>query len=174
MGTDFERNETELLEAGTDSECAELEDCLAQCIGQAQKLSQILADERSALKLSDTVSLTDNAAKKRLCVIKLEELESLRKTIDKENRLEIAGDEPSDLRHQSQEYSHLHNSWARFIEIIGQCNTLNAGNGAVIRTRQVQVQAAINLLRSGTITPDTYDLQGQNAKSLGARSLAEA
>ena len=143
-------------------------------IQSALKLKEILLKEREALEDKDAHALSQCAIDKKKYVHQLEDLERQRKDLN----FDELDPEPWMDRTQAGQ-SDLHNSefptsWYEFLDIVRTCNDLNAANGAIIRARQTQIQAAISLLRGGQAPRETYNHSGQNTDTTSVRTLAKA
>ena len=159
----------------TPAECkAALEENLGKSMTSVLDLQEILSEERQALRCNDTMSLNDGAARKRMCVVRLDELDAERTELSKACGF---GDTPNavpQLAGWCDDGESVLKTWTAFLDVARQCSDMNTTNGAIIRVRQSQVQSAICLLRSGTEDGNTYGPTGQNSKELGTRSLAQA
>ncbi len=164
----------------TPAECKiALQDNLNDSLHPALRLQQLLAEERQALKQGDAESLHEIATHKQACVNKLSALDIAREEICRNSEFVDNSESIADLikwcddalSDASQDMSQ---TWLQFLEIAAACSGMNAANGAIIRVRQTQINAALSLLRDGTIDVKTYGPTGHNISDLGSRSLAEA
>lgn len=147
---------------------------LDESIDLALDLKQILDDERAALEQKDTSALDDVASSKKLCVTRLDDLDSNRRKIGKQCGFADNPENPSELISWCDQQGEVAASWSKFIQIAESCSNLNAENGAIIHVRQGQVNNALQILRDGTTDVNTYGPTGRNGGELKARSLAEA
>lgn len=145
-----------------------------ESIQNALELRDLLQEERDALERKDTMSLSDTAVRKKVCVSKLEDLDKARNTVSKSFGFGINPSEISKLAEHCDEGHLLSESWEHFLEVAHECSDMNSGNGAIIRVRQKQIKGAINLIRDGSAETDTYGPDGQNDEDQRTRSLAEA
>lgn len=155
----------------TSNDNERLADNIDRSIEYASKLKDILINERIALEEKNTLALSKCAIDKKKCVNQLDDLERKRSMLIAHEKPPEYGAESS---HFDQDGAEFPASWNHFLDIVRACDVLNAGNGAIILTRQSQIQAAISLLRGGTKTADTYNNTGRNADINSVRSLAEA
>lgn len=159
----------------TRDECNEaLRENLSESIDHAIDLRTLLTEEREALERKDTMSLTDTAARKQLCINKLEELEKSRAEMSEACGF---GKKPNDIARLAGNYGPddlLTQSWDRFLDIARECSEVNSGNGAIIRVRQDQIKSAISLLRDGSTDAGTYGPDGRDGEDHRSRPLAEA
>ena len=156
-------------------ECNEaLKDNFNESIQIALELRNLLKEERAALERKDTLSLSETAVRKKVCVTGLEDLDTSRNAISKAFGFGINPDEISKLAAHCDEGQLLSQCWSDFIELAQACSDMNSGNGAIIRVRQQQINGAINLLRDGNAETDTYGPNGQSGEELRTRPLAEA
>ena len=159
----------------TPNECKTvLEDNLSESVHFALDLKHVLDEERDALERRDTISLTDTAVRKELCVNKLDALNSKRKQICKACGFDDSVDSVPRLVEWCDDQKHILASWQKFLDVAESCSLKNSGNGAIIRVRQTQVKDAIGLLRNGTTESNTYGPTGQDDNGPTVRSLAEA
>ncbi|MGI9262412.1 MAG: flagella synthesis protein FlgN [Woeseiaceae bacterium] len=159
----------------TPAQCkSAFQDNLTESIHHALDLKTILDDERAALEQKDTTALNDVAISKKLCVTKLDDLDSNRRKIGKECGFPENIESPSELIRWCDDQGEVETSWSQFLEVAETCSNLNAENGAIIRVRQGQVNNALLILRDGTTDVNTYGPTGQNGGELKTRSLAEA
>lgn len=156
-------------------ECNEaLRENIYESIQNALELRDLLNEERDALERKDTMSLSDTAVRKRLCVNNLEDLDKARSELSKSCGFGINPSEITKLAAHCDDTGLLTQSWSHFIEVAHECSDMNSGNGAIIRVRQKQIKGAINLLRDGSSESDTYGANGQSNEDSRTRSLAEA
>lgn len=159
----------------TPAECKHaFQENIAESIHYALDLKNILDNERTALEHKDTSALNDAAISKKICVNKLDELDRNRGEIGKECGFPGNAESTSELIEWCDTRHEITTSWSQFLDIAETCSDLNAGNGAVIRVRQAQVNNALGILREGTTDVNTYGPTGQNGGELKTRSLAEA
>jgi flagella synthesis protein FlgN len=147
---------------------------VTESIHYALELKDILDHERSALEQKDTTALNEAAISKQVCVNKLDDLDKDRGRIATECGFPGNGESTPELIEWCDDQHEIAASWSRFLDIAETCSNLNAGNGAVIRVRQAQVNNALGILRDGTTDVNTYGPTGQNGGELKTRSLAEA
>lgn len=156
-------------------ECNEaLRENFCESMQNALELRNLLNDERDALEQKDTLSLSDTAVHKKMCVNKLEELDKTRSSISKSFGFGINPGEITKLAAHCDEGTSLTQSWNQFLEVAHECSDMNSGNGAIIRVRQKQIQGVIHLLRDGTPETETYGPNGQSNEDSRTRPLAEA
>lgn len=159
----------------TPAECKNVfQENIAESIHCALDLKNILDDERAALEQKDTTALNDAAISKKICVNKLDELDRNRGKIGKECGFPGNAESTPELIEWCDDQQEIKTSWSQFLDIAETCSSLNAGNGAVIRVRQAQVNNALGILRDGTNDVNTYGPTGQNGGEAKTRSLAEA
>lgn len=156
-------------------ECNEaLRENIQESIQNALELRRLLEEERDALERKDTISLSDTAVQKQLCVNELEALDKARTRISKSCGFGVNPDEIAKLAARCNDSELLIQSWDHFLQVAQECSDMNSGNGAIIRVRQQQIKGAINLLRDGSTETDTYGPNGQSREDSHTRSLAEA
>jgi len=159
----------------TPSECKTiLEDNLSESVHFALDLQHVLDEERTALEQRHTMSLTETAMRKQLCVSKLDELDRKRRQICKACGFEDAVEGVPQLVNWCDDNEIIEASWRHFLEVAENCSLKNSSNGAVIRVRQSQIKDAIGLLRNGSKESITYGPKGENDDGPKVRSLAEA
>lgn len=146
---------------------------LSESLHHALALREILQEERAALETTDTTSLNTTCVKKQMCVNSLEALEAERVEIFIACGFASDTDDMKSLAMWCDDDSLLLSSWEHLLEVISTCNQLNSTNGAIIHVRQEQIRNSLSLLRNGTAQEATYGPRGENASSLGARSIAE-
>ncbi len=143
-----------------------LNEVLRSGIVQATLLRASLEDERLALESRDSDALSRAIQTKASHLEKLAELERERSAL-----LESAG--LTDVTSASSgDEDALMDRWNEYRAIAAECDTLNLGNGAIIRLRQQQVADGLALLRGADANADTYGPAGTNAT--GGRELTEA
>lgn len=159
----------------TPAECKNaLEGNLAESIQSAIDLDALLDQERQALERQDTTELNDVAMQKRLNVIRLDELDKIRKELCVKCGVDDSIDSVHKLLDGCDENGAILSSWERFLDALDGCSDKNSSNGAIIRVRQTQVNDAIGLLRNGTTDTPTYGPKGYSTDRNNARALAEA
>lgn len=156
-------------------ECNEaLRQNIDECIQNALELRRLLDEERDALERKDTLSLSDTAEQKQLCVTRLDELDKARSEISKSCGFGIAPGDIATLAANCDDSDLLTQAWDRFLQIAHECSDMNSGNGAIIRVRQQQIKGVISLLRDGRAETDTYGPNGQSHEDSRTRPLGQA
>lgn len=156
-------------------ECNEaLRQNIDESIQNALELRRLLEAERAALESKDTMSLSDTAVQKQLCVNALDELDKARSAISKSRDFGVNPGEIAKLIASCDDSDLLTQSWDRFLRIARECSDMNSGNGAIIRVRQQQIKGAISLFRDGSGETETYGPNGQSHEDSRTRPLAQA
>ena len=149
----------------------ELAGILEQAAHSAAALKQALADERAALSGRDQDSLAQAVAVKQAEVQNLDRLEQRRISACR------AVDESADMAQVlawCDAGPDLADHWSRLLELGTECDSLNLGNGAIIRLRQQQVAEGLMILRGAPAETTTYGPTGTTACAPGGRALTEA
>ena len=150
----------------------ELHRILDRSLDCANRLEDLLRDERSALELQDTEKLRTVTTSKELCVQCLESLESERATL-----CEAAGHDASesgmkDMLRWCDRSSVVTPIWNRLLQSARQCKALNLTNGAIGRLRYEHLMSALAVLNGGSSDTPLYGPEGQESARFEQRALA--
>ena len=156
------------------TEIEKIRENVHRSIKSALNLKETLNKERMALEEKDTVSLAQSAIDKKKFVNQLDVLERQRIELEFDELDPEPWMDTTDISSIDQSEVEYPTSWYEFLDIVRSCNDLNVANGAIIRARQTQIQAAISLLRGGQANRETYNHSGQNTDTSSIRSLAKA
>lgn len=147
---------------------------LGDCVYRALGLRESLQDERAALETQDTEALHAALTIKGVCVSKLQELDTERKTICEASGFGANPDQMQEMLAWCDEDNAIAGCWQHLMEIVADCNALNLTNGAIIRLRRQMVDGNLAVLRGTEAIPDTYKREGRDNAANTQRSLAQA
>lgn len=124
-----------------------------------QAVLHALEDERKALERRDAEALARVSERKSAAVVEAAGLKSQREADPEYARYMQALTEvpPAAVRHRLDALRTL----------AARCQQANEDNGRLIQGQRRRVEATLNLLRSGSAAPESYDRSG--AASYGAR-----
>ena len=150
----------------------ELQRILDRSLECANRLLDLLRDERSALQSQDTEQLRAVTASKEQCVQRLESLEAERRSL-----CAAAGHGGNkagmkDMLAWCDRSSAVTRAWNRLLQRIRQCDALNQTNGAVGRVRYEHVMSALAVLSGNSGGGALYGPEGEQTGRLERRALA--
>lgn len=141
----------------------ELNDALASVLDEMQRttdqLQVVLESERSALDHANPQALDEAGTAKQALMQRMEQLDA--------ERLQLCQTDPA-----SQ--AALQPAWARVVESLRRCHTLNLRNGGVVNQRLTQVRQALSILTGQAGESATYGRSGELRSSLRSQVLAAA
>ena len=147
---------------------------IGNSVYQALGLKESLQDELAALEAQDMDALRAAVDNKSRCVAALHTLEQQRKDFCVSAGFESGPEQMDQLAEWCDEDAVLANCWQHVTDIAVECNAMNLTNGAIIRTRQQQIEAGLAVIRGGTQDPAVYGRSGRGPSGPSQRSLAEA
>ncbi|MEO1244372.1 MAG: flagellar protein FlgN [Pseudomonadota bacterium] len=149
---------------------------LKRSIDAASNLHAALELERESLEQQDLDGLERAMNEKAARLESLAELEQQRSALCREAGLR--DDDPEQMHKlvaPLDERDAVAEQWQRLLELAAECQTLNLGNGSVIRIRQNQLGDRLAVLRGVSADgPSTYGKNGNGPAQAAQRSLAEA
>ena len=149
-------------------------DLLDDTVNQAQTLQAILTDERVALEAQDPDTLGGTVDNKTACIDKLRQLDEQRCGLCRDFGFADGPEQMNELIAWCDEADQVRLRWNRLMVVAAESAAMNLTNGAIIRIRQQQFEAGLNVLRGMTPGMDTYSHNGTTSGDLGHRALAEA
>lgn len=135
-------------------------------LGCAEALTQLLAQERSALLGNDVAALEALTRDKNRHAL---ELERLGQHVE---RMRAAAGVDS-VRALLERAGIAAGAWQRLAELAAACLQANRDNAALLAARQQQIRSALQLLQPGG-TPQIYGRGGAASLDFGARSFGLA
>ncbi|TAL89962.1 MAG: flagellar protein FlgN [Rhodanobacter sp.] len=141
----------------------ELNDALASVLDDMQhsanQLLTVLEAERSALDSVSTDALDQAGTRKQALMQQLEQLDAERQLLCREQPARQAALEPE---------------WARVVQLLRHCHTLNQRNGSIVNQRLIRVRQALAILTGHPGERELYDRSGELHGSLRSQVLAAA
>ena len=150
----------------------ELRRILDESLECADRLEELLHDERDALEAPDAESLLAIATSKELCVRCMESLESERRSLCAAAGYGAGEAGMKDLLEWCDHGSVVTPLWHRLLKTARQCEALNRTNGAVGHLRYEHLTAAIAVLGGGSEDTALYGSKGRQTAPTGRRALA--
>jgi flagellar biosynthesis/type III secretory pathway chaperone len=145
---------------------------LNEGIAALSQLDELLHSERQAITLRDSDAIVAVAGRKDECLQTLEKLENGRLTCCTGNGFATSAAAMDECLDWCDPQGALAELWSQYRQLAANCSTANLTNGAIIRTRQQQITAALAVLCGGEAA-QTYGPSGNKGVS-GSRALAEA
>ncbi|MDJ0941698.1 MAG: flagellar protein FlgN [Woeseiaceae bacterium] len=147
---------------------------LNDSVAHALELKGCLESERSALERQDADALETIVATKSQWVEQLKSLEDRRSKLCEAAGFSAGPTQMDELTSWCDENDAISGRWDRLMSIAADCNSINLGNGAIIRLRRNHVDASLAVLRGAEQEDSTYRSSGDNANAMMKRSLARA
>ena len=151
----------------------EIVEIIGNSVYHALGLKETLAEEHAALEHEDMDALRAAVDSKSQCVEALQSLEQRRSDFCVNAGFEPGPEQMEQLAAWCDEGSVLANCWQHLLDIAVECNAMNLTNGAIIRSRQQQIEAGLAVIRGGASDPATYGRTGRGQNGPSQRSLAE-
>lgn len=141
----------------------ELTGALVAVLGDMQQaveqLAQVLDDERAALGTHSSDLLDQAGARKQALMLRLEQLDSERQQLGREQPAIAASLEPD---------------WAKVLQSLRQCHQLNQRNGSAVTQRLSQVRQALSVLTGHPGEGGVYSRTGELHASLRSQVISAA
>jgi len=157
-----------------DSARKQIVEIIGNSVYHALGLKESLADEHTALQQQDMDALRLAVDNKSSCVAALQTLEQRRAEFCVTAGFMSGPAQMEQLAEWCDEDSVVANCWQHLLDIAVECNAMNMTNGAIIRSRQQQIEAGLAVIRGGTQEPGVYGRSGRGPSGPSQRSLAEA
>jgi len=141
------------------------------------QLNELLENENSMLKTSDTSSLESLASEKELVMTALDKIHQDWLALTEQQVKELSTDRINRfLMYYDRKYStELFEKWKSLQSYARKCQRLNTINGSIISLRNQAANQILSILRGQTGDDSTYDTHGaQKAMHGGGHSLAKA
>ena len=149
-------------------------DLIGNSVYHALGLKESLADENAALEEQDMEALRKAVDNKSHCTAALQTLEEQRREFCVAAGFADGPEQMAQLAEWCDEDAVVANCWQHLLDIAVECNAMNLTNGAIIRSRQQQIEAGLAVIRGGTHEPGIYGRSGRGPSGPSQRSLAEA
>lgn len=140
----------------------------------ALALKKTLGDERAALQRRDTSTLSQAIEIKETQIRELATLEERRGHICAAAGFDAALQDMRAVTDWCDNDLSIHDGWLRLRAIAADCDSLNLGNGAIIRLRQQQIADGLALLRGAEREADIYGPTGVTGNTPAGRAITEA
>lgn len=141
----------------------ELTSALVAVLGDMQRaieqLAQVLEEERAALGANDSDSLDQAGTRKQALMLQLEQLDSERQQLGREQPAIATSLEPD---------------WAKVLQSLRQCHQLNQRNGSTVSQRLSQVRQALSVLTGHPGEGGVYSRTGELHASLRSQVISAA
>ena len=147
---------------------------LDDSVARALELKGCLENERSALERQDAAALETIVATKSRRVERLKSLEDRRSQLCEAAGFPAGPTQMDELAEWCDRDQAISGRWDRLMAIAADCNSINLGNGAIIRLRRNHIDASLAVLRGADQEDSTYRSSGDNANAMMKRSLARA
>lgn len=156
---------------GPDATGTRLAMLLAKGLAAAERLEELLSEERKALESEDLAAIEQLALAKKGELLTLEDLERERVNLLK-TRAETPDSAAIDaIAREATGNGSLGQAWQDYLAAAGRCQRANQTNGAIIRLRQQQIARVLTALSGDR--PATYGPNGPG-RPQHSRALAEA
>ena len=157
-----------------DSARKQIVEIIGNSVYHALGLKESLADEHSALEQQDMDALRIAVDNKSRCTAALQTLEQQRNEFCSSVGFAAGTEQMEQLTEWCDEDAVVANCWQHLLDIAVECNAMNLTNGAIIRSRQQQIEAGLAVIRGGNQEPGVYGRSGRGPSGPSQRSLAEA
>lgn len=141
----------------------ELNDALASVLGEMQQtadqLLAVLEAERAALDTASSEALDQAGTRKQALMQQLEQLDAERQLL---------------CREQPARQAALESEWARVVQSLRHCHSLNRRNGSTVSQRLTQVRQALAILTGRPGEGELYGRSGELHGSLRSQARAAA
>ncbi len=153
---------------------AKLLELLETDISTSEQLMELLEQEFAALNERKLEQLQQLLDKKQPLLAQLNNNAGQRSTLLRQQGFSADAQGFAQLASQSAagpQLKQLHDSLNKLIE---RCQNANMRNGRLIRTNQLSVNSALNIIRGGNNEPSLYDKSGSTANKNSLRTFTKA
>lgn len=150
---------------------ADLPAIVGESLAAAHSLERALQEERAALEREDADGLLAAGEAKRACVAALETLERRRQSLCRDAGLDAGPAAMPALLARAQAPAAAA-EWRELLGVLARAERVNMANGAIVRAKTEQLEAALAILGGDAAGPGIYEPAGKRVPVRGRRPLA--